>query len=76
MQDILTSWRAKSQADLRERLQKAADEGDLPADADADMIARYLTTIADGVSVQATAGASRAELQRVVDAALVHWPPS
>lgn len=76
VQGILTSWRAKSQADLRERFQKAADDGDLPAGADADLIARYLTTIADGVSVQATAGASPAALQRVVDAALLHWPPS
>ena len=76
VQDILTSWRAKSQADLRERFQRAADEGDLPADADADMIARYLTTVADGVSVQATGGASPAALRRVVDAALRHWPPA
>jgi AcrR family transcriptional regulator len=76
VQDILTTWRAKSQADLRERFQHAADEGDLPADSDADMIARYLTTIADGVSVQATGGASSESLRRVVDAALVHWPPA
>jgi AcrR family transcriptional regulator len=76
VQDILSSWRAKSQADLRERFQRAADEDDLPADADADIIARYLTTVADGVSVQATGGASAADLRRVVDAALLHWPPS
>ena len=44
--------------DLRARFQRAVDEGDLPADADADMIARYLTTVADGVSVQATGGAT------------------
>lgn len=76
VQSVLTSWRAKSQTDLRERFQQAADEGDLPADADVDMIARYLTTIADGVSVQATGGASPAALRRVVDAALLHWPPA
>jgi AcrR family transcriptional regulator len=76
VQDILTTWRAKSQADLRERFQRAADEGDLPADTDVDLIARYLTTIADGVSVQATGGASSVALRSVVDAALLHWPPS
>jgi AcrR family transcriptional regulator len=75
VQDIMTAWRAASHAALRERLQRAIDEGDLAADADAELIARYLTTIADGVSVQATGGASRAALQRVVDAALEHWPP-
>ena len=75
VQEILTSWRAKRQVDLRERFERAVDEGDLPSDADADMIARYLTTVADGVSVQATEGASPAALRRVVDAALLHWPP-
>jgi AcrR family transcriptional regulator len=74
VQEILTSWRAKSQADLRERFQQAAEEGDLPADVDVDMVARYLTTIADGVAVQATGGASPSDLRRVVDAALLHWP--
>lgn len=76
VQEVLSSWRAKSQTDLRERFQQAVDEGDLPSDADADLIARYLTTVADGVSVQATGGASRATLQRVVDTALLHWPPA
>lgn len=74
VQSVLTVWRAQSQADLRERFQQAADEGDLPVDADVDMIARYLTTIADGVSVQAAGGASRAALRCVVDVALLHWP--
>lgn len=76
VQDILTSWRAQTRADLRTRFQDAVDEGDLPADADVDLIARYLTTVADGVSVQATGGASPAELRRVADAALAHWPPA
>lgn len=74
VQDILTSWRAKRQVDLRKRFERAIAENDLPADADADMLARYLTTIADGVSVQATEGASRESLRRVVDAAMLHWP--
>lgn len=76
VQEILTSWRAESEAKLRERFQQAADDGDLPVDADADLIARYLMTIADGVAVQATGGASAAALRHVVDATLVHWPPS
>lgn len=76
VQDVLTSWRTRSRDDLRLRFQRARDEGDLPADADADLVARYLTTVADGISVQAQDGASRATLMRVVDAALSHWPPS
>lgn len=75
VQDVLTDWRAQSQDNLRERFQRAIDEGDLPAEVDAGLIARYLTTVADGISVQATGGAARADLQRVADAALLHWPP-
>ena len=75
VQAVLTDWRAESQDNLRERFQRAIEEGDLPAGADADLIARYLTTVADGVSVQATGGASPEDLHRVVDAALLHWPP-
>ncbi|NYF18156.1 AcrR family transcriptional regulator [Microbacterium sp. AK009] len=75
-QDILTAWRARTRSDLSDRFRRAIAEGDLPADADPDLIARYLTAIADGVSVEAAGGASANELQRVVDAALLHWPPS
>jgi AcrR family transcriptional regulator len=75
VQDVMTAWRAQSRTNLRDRFRRAADEGDLPPDADADVIARYLTTVGDGISVQATSGASPAELQRVVDTALRHWPP-
>jgi len=76
VQDVLTAWRAASHAALRERFERAIDEGDLPPHADAELIARYLTTVADGVSVQATGGASATALQCVVDAALSHWPPA
>lgn len=75
VQDVLTDWRAQGQDNLRDRFQRAIDAGDLPSGADAGLIARYLTTVADGISVQATGGASRQDLQRVVDAALAHWPP-
>lgn len=75
VQDIMSAWRTQTRLDLRDRFQRAIDEGDLPSDSDADLIAGYLTTIADGVSVQATGGASRDDLRRIVDAALVHWPP-
>nr|WP_233493824.1 TetR/AcrR family transcriptional regulator [Desertihabitans brevis] len=76
VQAIMTTWRAESQAGLRDRFRRAVDEGDLPADADPEVIARYLTTVADGVSVQATGGASPAALQHVVEVALRHWPPA
>jgi AcrR family transcriptional regulator len=76
VQEILTSWRADNQAELRARFERAIEQGDLPEDADADFIARYLTTVADGISVQAQGGATREALRRVVDTTLAHWPPA
>ena len=74
--DALAEWRSHRQMLLRERFQQAVDEGDLPADADPDLIARYVTTIGNGLTVQATAGATCEDLQRVADAALRDWPPT
>ncbi len=74
--DILAEWRAQGQAYLRDRFQRAVEEGDLPADADAELIARYVMTIANGMAVQAAGGAAREDLQRVSDAALRNWPPA
>jgi AcrR family transcriptional regulator len=74
--ETLTEWRAEGQAHLRERFQRAVEEGDLPADADPELIARYVMTIANGIAVQAAGGAQRENLQRIADTALRCWPPA
>ncbi|MEU5553692.1 TetR/AcrR family transcriptional regulator [Micromonospora sp. NPDC047793] len=74
--DTLAAWRARGQQHLRDRFQLAVEKGDLPADADPDLIARFVMTIANGMAVQAAGGATREDLQRVADAALRHWPPT
>ncbi|GHH91196.1 TetR/AcrR family transcriptional regulator [Streptomyces capillispiralis] len=74
-QDTLTAWRDDGRARLRDRFRRAVDEGDLPPDADPELLARYLMTVANGIAVQAAGGATRPELQRVADAALRNWPP-
>jgi AcrR family transcriptional regulator len=74
--DILAEWRAQGQAYLRDRFQRAVEEGDLPAEADPDLIARYVMTIANGMAVQAAGGAACEDLQCVADAALRNWPPT
>ncbi|MEV6641546.1 TetR/AcrR family transcriptional regulator [Amycolatopsis sp. NPDC051371] len=74
--DTLAAWRALGQAYLRDRFQQAVEGGDLPADADPELIARYVMTIANGLAVQAAGGAAREDLQRVADAALRNWPPA
>jgi AcrR family transcriptional regulator len=70
----LVARRIKREAALRKRLQRAKAEGDLPASAKPAELARYLTTLVQGMAVQAASGASRRELQRVVRTALRAWP--
>ncbi|GAA4228464.1 TetR/AcrR family transcriptional regulator [Actinomadura meridiana] len=74
--DTLTAWRDDGRFRLRDRFQRAVDEGDLPPDTDPGLLARYIMTVANGIAVQAAGGAGRDELQRVADAALRNWPPA
>lgn len=70
----LSSRREAGEQALCERLKQAKSEGDLPPDSDPAALARYVTTVAQGMSVQAAGGATRAELRRIVDIALRAWP--
>ncbi|MFH8462631.1 TetR/AcrR family transcriptional regulator [Streptomyces sp. NPDC017991] len=75
VRDLLVAWRNDGHSCLRERFQRAVDEGDLPADTDPGLLARYLTTFGYGIAVQAASGVGRDELQKTADAALRNWPP-
>ena len=70
----LVARRAAGEAALCQRFERARADGDLPADADAADLARYVTTVTQGMAVQAAGGASREELRRVVETALRAWP--
>jgi AcrR family transcriptional regulator len=70
----LASRRAGGEALIRERLKRAKREGDLPNDADPAALARFVSTILQGMSVQASGGATRKELHAIADIALRAWP--
>ncbi|MEU9748747.1 TetR/AcrR family transcriptional regulator [Streptomyces niveus] len=74
--DVLTTWREEFVSLLGDRFQQAVDEGDLPADADAGLLARHLMTVANGIAVQAAGGITRDVLQQVADMTLRSWPPA
>jgi AcrR family transcriptional regulator len=59
---------------IRERLRRARREGDLPEDADPATLARFVATVLHGMAVQATGGAARKELERVVATAMRAFP--
>lgn len=64
----------KGKQALVERFERAKAEGDLPAKVDTEGLTRVLIAILQGISVQANQGASRDELERLVDAAMLLWP--
>jgi AcrR family transcriptional regulator len=65
---------AASNAALIARLERAKTEGDLPAAADPQGLARYLSALCQGMAVQAGAGATPDELSLLVTTALQVWP--
>ncbi|WP_328649361.1 TetR/AcrR family transcriptional regulator [Amycolatopsis sp. NBC_00348] len=73
--DLLVEWRDNGYTHIRDRFDRAVDDGDLPPDADPGVLARYVTALAYGIAVQASSGVGRAELQDMADAALRAWPP-
>ncbi len=70
----LAMVRHDGHAALTSRLQQAIDEQDLPADSDPADLALYVTTLTQGIAVQAASGATRPQLDRVIDRALAAWP--
>lgn len=72
----LVRLRLREQDALRRRFERAKSDGDLPKDADAADLARFISTIFQGMTVQAINGASREELLRLADIALRAWPAS
>jgi hypothetical protein len=71
--DEIVRLNARAHAALVARLRRARKEGDLPTDASRAILARFLTTIAQGVSIQAMLGVPRKELRAMADFALKSW---
>jgi AcrR family transcriptional regulator len=59
---------------LRERLERAVQEGDLPEATDCATLARYIATVLNGLAVQAASGATVKELRLVSAMAMRAWP--
>jgi AcrR family transcriptional regulator len=74
LREEFAAQRVAGLAGFRNRLQRAIAEGDLPSDADADALARYVQTVNFGLTVQGSTGATRKELLRIVEIALQAWP--
>lgn len=74
IQRELASRRAAGELAIRQRLELAKARGELPLGVDPADFARYVSTILEGMSVQAAGGATGDQLLRVGEMALRLWP--
>ena len=72
-QEVLERGKGAGRA-LVERLERARTEGDLPASADVEGLTSFLYAIMQGMAVQAGAGATRSDLERLIDTSMAMWP--
>ncbi|MES2136648.1 MAG: TetR/AcrR family transcriptional regulator [Pseudomonadota bacterium] len=72
-EEVLERGKVAKQA-LIERLERAKAEGDLPANVEAEALTNLLYAVVQGICIQAGSGATREELNRVVETGLMMWP--
>ncbi len=68
--DLLKDLRRETMERVRARLERGVAEGDLPKTADAATLARYYGAIMQAISMQARDGASRRDLEALVQPSL------
>lgn len=74
IQQELIAYRGHFEGSLTKRFELAKVQGELAAIVSTKQMAKYIATIHQGMSVQATSGATREELLTVVEMALDSWP--
>jgi hypothetical protein len=74
VREFLADRRRDQHTTIKGRLARGVTDGDLTAPpASLDAVARYYTTVVQGLSVQARDGATRAELEAVITCAMAAW---
>ncbi|KAF1039342.1 MAG: HTH-type transcriptional repressor ComR [Herbaspirillum frisingense] len=76
IRQAIVDGRARDEALLRERFERAKQDGDLPDTTDCEALAAYLCAVVHGLAVQAKAGFSRAKLESIAEQVLSTWPVS
>jgi AcrR family transcriptional regulator len=71
---MVIASRLAGHAAIRERFERARAEGDLPAGADPKALTHYIGTVVCGMAVLAASGATRRELERVIELTMRGWP--
>jgi AcrR family transcriptional regulator len=71
---MLIASRLAGHAAIRERFERARAEGDLPTDADPKALTHYIGAVVCGMAVLAASGATRTDLERVIELTMRAWP--
>jgi AcrR family transcriptional regulator len=71
---ILIASRLAGHAAIRERFERAQSAGDLPTTADPQALTHYVGAVVCGMAVLAASGATRTELERVIELTMRAWP--
>jgi AcrR family transcriptional regulator len=74
IRDMMAEHRAFSESAMAARIKKGVASGDVPDDADCDMLAAYYSAVARGLAVQARDGAPREKLSEIGRLAMRAWP--
>ncbi len=74
IQQAVADCRQAAQSDLTQRIERGIREGDVPAHVNAAMLARFYVTIITGIAIQSREGLTCADMQAVIDSAMMAWP--
>ncbi|WP_034088382.1 TetR/AcrR family transcriptional regulator [Streptacidiphilus albus] len=70
----LRGFREQAKARIAQKIAEDVADGVLPAGTDAVALGRFYAAVIQGMDTQAADGATRAELDSIVDVALAAWP--
>ncbi|HEY3615280.1 MAG TPA: TetR/AcrR family transcriptional regulator [Candidatus Sulfotelmatobacter sp.] len=70
VKEATIDWRQQGEAAIRKRFRRAQTEGDWIGEVSAADLTRFVSSVMAGIGVQAASGASKSEMNSVVDIAL------
>ncbi len=73
IRDYLAAARQEGIDNLKRRLDRGLKDGDLPGKTDTASVAVYISTVLQGMSVQARDGAKRQDLERIARQSMAVW---
>ncbi|BCJ91429.1 TetR family transcriptional regulator [Terrihabitans soli] len=73
IRDFLAAARHEGISNVKKRLDRGVKDGDVPKKTDTAALAAYISTVTQGMSVQARDGVKRSDLERIVRQQMAVW---